>query len=407
MSDIVAPTIYRASLGLKDAIAPAIAADYHSPLVEELRANGYRLTRDGITVILAREFGFCYGVDKAVDMAYETRLKFPDRRIFLTYEIIHNPRVNERLAQLGIQFLSGSRKGSLTFADITAADVVIMPAFGVSTDYLEKLKSIGCVLVDTTCGSVVHVWKRVEKYARDGYTSLVHGKALHAETIATVSQAQRLGGRWLVVRDKKEADMVCAVIRGTTDPVEVLKLGSHAMSPGFDPHRDLERVGVANQTTMLASESLEIGAMVGRALAERHAEEAPAQHFRSFDTICSATQERQDAIIDLVKDGGVDLLLIVGGYNSSNTGHLLEIVGKSAPAFHIGDSTELISATEIRHKPAGSKETIVSPNWLPKSPFTVGITAGASTPNRAIGDAIERVFELSGVQWSSQAVPAK
>lgn len=389
---------YKAGLGLKAEIAPAVASDYQSEIVDRLRANGNRLAIGDLTFILAKDFGFCYGVDKAVDMAYEAHAKFPGRRLFLTYEIIHNPRVNQRLHEMGFHFLSGALKGSLTVDDIGPEDVVLMPAFGVPTDYLERLKATGCILVDTTCGSVVHVWKRVEKYARDGYTSLVHGKALHAETLATVSQAQKFGGATIVVLDKGEAQLVCDVIAGRRAPEDVYTLGPMALSKGFDPHIHLQRIGVANQTTMLASESLEIAAMVGAALEERHGRESIAAHFRSFDTICSATQERQDAIRDLVSGGELDLMLIIGGYNSSNTGHLLELAQKYVPAWHISDATEILSLEELRHQPLNSKKTEVAKDWLPPGPLTIGLTAGASTPNRAIGETVSRLVELRGLR---------
>ena len=393
------PTYFKSSLGLKAEIEPLVAADYRSPIVDRMKENDYRLDLGGaLSFRLAREFGFCYGVDKAVDMAYEARHKFPDRRILLTYEIIHNPRVNARLREMGIEFLSGGLKGALDTADITAKDVVLLPAFGVPADYLERLRATGCVLVDTTCGSVVHVWKRVERYARDGFTSLIHGKALHAETLATVSQAHKLDGPTIVVLDRTEAALLCDVITGGK-PLEALaQLGPLAFSKNFDPSRHLDRIGAANQTTMLASESLEIAAMVGRALEKRHGAENIAEHFRSFDTICSATQERQDAIVSLVESGELDLMLIVGGYNSSNTGHLLEICAGKVPAFHICDADEVISLDRLRHKPVDRKEPVEATDWLPaKRPLTVGITAGASTPNKAIGDTIERLAGLMGV----------
>ncbi len=393
---------FRSSLGMKQAIAPAIASDYHSETVDWLRANGHRLRMGGLTIRLAKEFGFCYGVDKAVDMAYETRMKFPSRRIFLTYEIIHNPRVNNRLKEMGIEFLSGSLKGSLTYDDICADDVVIMPAFGVPADYLERLKTRGCVLVDTTCGSVVHVWKRVEKYAKDGYTALVHGKALHAETLATASQAQKLGGHTVVVLDKREAQLVCDIITGDRPAEDVRELGPMSLSKGFDPALHFAKMGVANQTTMLANESLEIAAMVGAAMEKRYGKENLAEHFRSFDTICSATQERQDAIEELVREGELDMMLIIGGYNSSNTGHLLDIAAQAMPAYHISDAAEIMSLDEIRHQPAHTKERIVTRDWLPTRPITIGLTAGASTPNRAIGEVIERLATLRGEHLPSE-----
>lgn len=389
-------TYYRASLGMKDAIAPEVARDYHSAIVDRLRAGGNVLRAGDFTFRLAKEFGFCYGVDKAVDMAYEARAKFPDRRIFLTYEIIHNPGVNKRLAEMGIHFLSGALKGSLTAEDIGPDDVVLLPAFGVPADYLEELRAKGCVLVDTTCGSVVHVWKRVERYAKDGYTALVHGKALHAETLATVSQAHKLGGHTVVVRDKEEAQLVCDIITGARAPEDVYTLGPLALSKGFDAAQHLSKIGVANQTTMLASESLEIGRMVGDAMRARYGAENVAAHFRSFDTICSATQERQDAVEEMVREGGIDMMLVIGGYNSSNTGHLLELSAEYVPAWHISEAADLLSPKEIRHKPVGKKEPVVSVDWLPEGPVTIGLTAGASTPNRAIGETIERLLALRG-----------
>ncbi len=393
------PNLYRASLGMKDVIAPEIARDYHSIVVDEVRANGNRLDLPGLSIRLAKEFGFCYGVDKAVDMAYEARAKFPDRRIFLTYEIIHNPRVNARLREMGIEFLSGSLRGAASREDIGPGDVVLLPAFGVPAPELEALRATGCVLVDTTCGSVVHVWKRVEKYAKDGFTAVVHGKATHAETLATVSQAQKFGGHTVVVRDRAEAQLVCDIITGDRPPGDIAALGPLALSNGFDPARHLDRIGVANQTTMLASESLEIAAMIGRALEQRHGPDNPKEHFRSFDTICSATQERQDAIVELVDSGELDLMLIVGGYNSSNTGHLLEIAAAKMPAYHICDAEEIISREVIRHKPVGEKDAVEGTDWLPeKRPLVVGFTAGASTPNKAIGDAIERLAHVMGVE---------
>lgn len=391
---------YRASLGLKKEIASTVAEDYHSALIEALRTAGGRLDLPGLTFHLATDFGFCYGVDKAIDMAYEARSKFPKKRIFLLTEIIHNPRVNRRLLDMGIVFLSGQYAGDATIDDIAPEDVVLIPAFGVDRPTFDRLRELGAILVDTTCGSVVHVWKRVERYARDGFTSLVHGKHYHEETLATVSQAMADGGHFLVVRDKPQTQLVCDFIEGQ---ISVADLMSHfpegAMSEGFDPKRDLRRIGVANQTTMLASESLEIAAMVGNALARRFGEDHREEHFRSFDTICSATQDRQDAIEKLVAKPDLDLVVVIGGYNSSNTGHLLAVAGRQHPAYHIQDSTEILSTQEIRHQiPAGKdKELKVTEGWLPDGPVQIGLTSGASTPNKAVADTIARIAKLRGL----------
>lgn len=388
---------YRASLGLKQAITGELSADYHSVLIDRIRENNNCLEIGSLRFRLAKEFGFCYGVDKAVDLAYEARRKFPDRRIFLTHEIIHNPRVNQRLRDMGILFLSGSlAETSIGFDNIETEDVVIIPAFGVSAEELALLKSKGCILVDTTCGSVIHVWKRVERYTREGFTSLIHGKYAHEETVATKSRALAHGGHYLVVRDLEEADLVCDVIRGEKPPESLDSLATKAASPGFDPRRDLQRIGVANQTTMLSSESLDIAERTRRALADRYGEDRLDDHYRAFDTICSATQNRQDAVLELIAEG-LDLMIVVGGYNSSNTGHLCEIASHHCPAFHIDDASAILSATQIRHKLCDATETTITTHWMPQPPLTIGITAGASTPNRAIGETIQRLVEVQGI----------
>ncbi|MCX7717248.1 MAG: 4-hydroxy-3-methylbut-2-enyl diphosphate reductase [Candidatus Sumerlaeaceae bacterium] len=392
--------IYRHGFGLKGDVAGAIAGDYRCPLVDLIRNSDFQLEAGGLTILLAREFGFCYGVDKAVDYAYQTRRMFPDRRIFLTTEIIHNPRVNRRLMDMGIQFLAGQYACGVSADSLGPEDVVILPAFGASVEETERLRATGCTLVDTTCGSVILVWKRVEKYAREGFTAIIHGKYYHEETVGTSSRVTQFpGGRYLVLRDKTEAALVCDFIRGLVPATAVHdRFAPHAVSAGFDAERDLVRIGMANQTTMLSSESLEIAGMLRDAMAERYGVEQLDEHYRHFDTICSATQERQDAILHL---GALnpDAILVVGGYNSSNTAHLVEIAGRFAPAYHVEDVSGLLSADEIRHRPFGAKEPVVSQGWLPPLPARIGLTAGASTPNKAVGDVVRRLGELYGVTW--------
>lgn len=387
--------IYKRGFGLKAEIQGDLAGDYHSDLIERIRASDNRLRTDGMELRLAREFGFCYGVDKAVDFAYETRRKFPDRRVILTAEIIHNPRVNSRLIEMGIRFLSGQYADGLTIDDIRPEDVVILPAFGVAVGELERLRQTGSVLVDTTCGSVVHVWKRVEKYAADGFTSLIHGKYQHEETIATASYASAGGrGSHIVVLDKAEAALVCEFIRTSGDPAPLAARFSKSVSPGFDFARDLRKIGVANQTTMLSSESLEIAGMVREAMIARYGGDAIDEHFRSFDTICGATQERQDAVLEMMREPP-DLMIVIGGFNSSNTHHLCEIALQHCPTYHIEDAAGFLSPARIRHKPPLPGSTVIeSENWLPaRRPLSVGVTAGASTPNRVVGEVIERLDE--------------
>ncbi len=390
--------LIRHGFGLKKEVSEAIGSDYQSDVVEWFRNHDHFGRFGEVEVHLAREFGFCYGVDKAIDFAYQTRRRFPDRRIFLTAEIIHNPGVNQRLRELGVQFLAGRYRGEFSYDDLRPEDIVILPAFGATVEEIAQLRERGCTLVDTTCGSVIHVWKRVEKYAQDGFTAVIHGKYSHEETRATSSRVLQFpGGHYLIVRDKKQTQLVCEFIRGKA-PAEVLveKLGK-GMSPGFEPARHLVRIGVANQTTMLSSESLEIASMLRAALAERYGEEHIDEHFRSFDTICSATQDRQDAIHELGRKG-MDLILVIGGFNSSNTTHLIEIASRYTRAYHIEDASDLISANEIRHKRWDRQEPERATDWLPaKRPLRVGITGGASTPNRSIGQTILRLLDLCGV----------
>ena len=390
------PLYVQKGFGLKAQIQGVLQSDYHSGLVDLLREHDYALKAGDVEVRLAREFGLCYGVDRAVDLAYETREHFPDRTIYITNEIIHNPYVNRRLVEMGIRFLGET----YSLDDVTAQDVVILPAFGVTATDLEALQARGCVLVDTTCGSVLNVWRRVRQYSKRGFTALIHGKYAHEETRATCSQATASGIPYLIVRDQDEVELVCAVIRGDADalsPEAFNERFANAVSDGFDPTRDLEHVGVANQTTMLSTESLEIAAMVGRALEARYGSDAKDEHFSSFDTICSATQDRQDAMLELGEAGGLDVLLVIGGYNSSNTMNLAIMGERFAPTYHINSAEEIHSLGRISHHDPRTKTRRETLDWLPSGPVTVGVTAGASPPNRTVGEVISRVLEVRGI----------
>lgn len=390
--------LVRHGFGLKDEVQGALYSDYHSATIDRMRAEGFELRVGGLTLKLAKAFGFCYGVDKAIDFAYETRRRFPERRIFLTNEIIHNPQVNRRLMEMGIRILAGDYCEGPTLEQITAGDVVILPAFGVATALQARLQAIGCVLVDTTCGSVVHVWKRVEKYARDGFTAVIHGKWAHEETVATCSHVAAQGGHYLVVRNREEAAQVCDFIRSGAGAAALAGTLHNSISPGFDFSRHLERIGIANQTTMLSSSSLAIGEMFRQALAARHGEAALGEHFRAFETICHATQERQDAVLEMMQ-APPDVMLVVGGFNSSNTTHLCKIAARQCTAFHVDDAACLISPREIRHKPYASAVAELAADWLPaRRPLTIGLTAGASTPNKVIGEVIDRLVMWEAAQ---------
>ncbi len=398
------PTYFRKGFGLKKELKHLIDAEYHSAVVERIRARGYTDRFGDVTVRLAQEFGFCYGVDRAVDYAYETVHKFPDKVIYLVGEIIHNPHVNQRMTDMGITFIYPASTGSFDFSHVTSDDVVIMPAFGVTTQDFDTLKKIGCILVDTTCGSVLHVWKRVESYARDGFTSVIHGKYSHEESRATASQASKYAeGKYILVRDMEEAALVCDYIGrrpGSLTRDAFIEHFHHKASPGFDPDRDLLRVGVANQTTMLASDSIAIGIKIHEAMVERYGFDYIKDHYRSFGTICSATQERQDAVAQMMKEPP-DIMVVIGGYNSSNTNHLAHLCRQYTRTYHIQDAACIdVERGLVRHKPDLSPRApeVEEADWIPSGPFHLGITAGASTPNNKIGEAVLRILKIRGIE---------
>ena len=386
------PLIFRKGLDLKHEVAGTLAASYHSDLIDAVKDADFRYSSGRLTIHLAREFGFCYGVDRAVDYAYQARRRFPDRTVYLTGEIIHNPHVNDELRALGIRFLSDEGE---SLEAPTPDEVVILPAFGVTIELLTDLQRSGCTLVDTTCGSVLNVWKNVKRYAEEGFTSIIHGKYRHEETRATASQALHSGsGRYLVVFDRHEAATVCDYIRSGGNRAEILGRFEHAASPGFDPDRDLQRVGCANQTTMLSSESLEVGEMFRAAMRDRYGDVELPRRFRAFDTICSATQDRQDAVLALLAEQALDLMVVIGGLNSSNTCSLARICTDLVPTYHIADPSSLVSAETIRHKAAGSPTEITSTGWLPGGIVRMGLTSGASTPDNLVGITIQRLDVL-------------
>jgi 4-hydroxy-3-methylbut-2-enyl diphosphate reductase len=390
------PLIFRKGLDLKHEVAGTLAQSYHSDLVTDIKDREYQYASGRLTIHLAREFGFCYGVDRAVDYAYQARKRFPDRPVVLTGEIIHNPHVNDQLRAQGIRFLSDPGE---SIDALTPNDVVILPAFGVTMEMLEELDRRGCTLVDTTCGSVLNVWKNVKRYAADGFTSVIHGKYWHEETRATASQASHEGnGHYLVVLNRDEAEEACRYIRGGGDRTVFLTRFENALSRGFDPDRDLQRIGCANQTTMLSSESLEIGEMFRAAMRDRYGEAEMAARFRAFDTICSATQDRQDAIAALLDEQPLDLMIVIGGYNSSNTCNLARMCEPRLPTYHIAEADCLMSAFEIRHKPVGRKDEAVSAGWLPAGgEVVIGLTSGASTPDNLVGMVVRRLDDLANL----------
>jgi 4-hydroxy-3-methylbut-2-enyl diphosphate reductase len=374
-----------------------VESHYRSDIVDKIRRAGGIISVGNVTVRLAKQFGFCYGVERAIDLAYAARKVFKDRRLFIVGEIIHNPEVNEQISSLGIKNLMGKNKEA-EIADLRPDDVVIVPAFGTEVSTLQQIKDRGCQIVDTTCGDVMSVWKRVRKYASESATSIIHGKAEHEETKATSSRARGDGkGHYLVVLTLAETDYVCDYIRHGGDKHAFLEKFRNAHSPDFDPDVHLKTVGVANQTTMLRGETEEVQRRIRQAIVDRDGPDLAAKNFRFFDTICGATQERQDALRELL-DVQMDLLLVVGGYNSSNTSHLAEMGEEKLPTYFVLNAGRLLSTEEILHYDLHERREVVARNWLPQGPVVVGITAGASCPNNLIEETLLRLFELRGIK---------
>ncbi len=370
---------------------------YRSPIVEKLREGGGTLAIGRTTLRLAQQFGFCYGVERAIDLAYASRRVFPDNRIFLIGEIIHNPEVNRQLKDMSIESLPWKEMNE-QYEGLTEEDVVIVPAFGAPTSFMDKIEEAGCYVIDTTCGDVMKVWRRVRTYARTGATSIIHGKKGHEETRATASRARGddQQGHYLIILTLDECDYLCDYIRNGGDRLKFLARFEGATSNGFDPDLHLEDVGVANQTTMLKSETEEMQRRISTAISAR---DGSAERFQVFDTICGATQERQDALFDMLR-APMDILLVVGGYNSSNTSHLVEIGQEQLPTFFIRDADCLASLEKIANYDLEAKAEVESD--YPAKLFTdqqvvIGVTAGASCPANLIEATILRAFEMRGI----------
>ena len=385
---------------IMEAVQAKVLSHYRSEIVEKIRANGGVLAAGELTVKLAKEFGFCYGVERAIDLAYAAKKYFsdvaPKTPIYLLGEIIHNPDVNEQISNMGIQIIS-PKPTDEELERMQAGDAVIIPAFGTEVATRNKIEAKGCILVDTTCGDVMTVWKRVRQYSKESVTSIIHGKAKHEETKATTSQARAYGsGHYLVVFNLAETDYVCNYILAGGDKQEFLEKFKGAYSQGFDPELHLHAVGVANQTTMLRGETEEIQRRFKAAMATKYGQADVDKHFRFFDTICGATQDRQDALEKMLREP-MDLLLVIGGYNSSNTSHLAEMGEAKLPTYFIKNATKMISGEMISHYDQHQRKEVETPNWLPAGQITVGITAGASCPNNLIEETIRRLFELRSI----------
>lgn len=376
--------------------ATEVRLTWRSALVERLREAG-SLRFGAVEVILPRSFGFCWGVDRALAMVEEARREHAGRPLWLISSIIHNPRVNADLRAKGVRFLRGEHAEPGAWETLGPRDVVIVPAFSAPVEDLQRLEARGVTVVDTTCPWVIKPHKRTLKYVKEGFTTVIHGTIGHEETEATCSLIKHEGGHYVVVSSLEQAEPLARFLEGGLDAAGLrAALPERAFSPGLEPARDLRRVGVINQTTMLARESRAIGDRLRAALARRDSEAGLEQSFRDFDTICRATQDNQDAARD-VAGTRPDLFLVVGGYDSSNTKNLARVGdGEGVPAFHI-EGPESLDGGEIRHRERGSGRIVRSSGWLPaRRPLRVALTAGASTPDALLGEVIARLLHLCG-----------
>ena len=378
----------RKGFGHQAEVATQLQSEYQSNLIQEIRDRNYTLQRGDVTIRLAQAFGFCWGVERAVAMAYETRQHFPTEHIWITNEIIHNPSVNQRMQEMEVEFIPIEGKNK-DFSVVGTGDVVILPAFGASVQEMQILHDKGCKIVDTTCPWVSKVWNTVEKHKKIDYTSIIHGKYKHEETVATSSFA----GKYLIVLNLQEAEYVASYIINGGNREEFLTKFAKACSAGFDPDRDLARVGIANQTTMLKGETEQIGKLFERTMLQKYGPTELNQHFQSFNTICDATQERQDAMLELVEHN-LDLMVVIGGFNSSNTTQLQQIAFEQGiPSYHIDTVERIKSGDSIEHRQLNG-QLITTENWLPNGEIVVGITSGASTPDKVVEDVIEKIFAM-------------
>jgi 4-hydroxy-3-methylbut-2-en-1-yl diphosphate reductase len=382
---------HRKGFGREAEVANRLQSEYQSDFIQQIRNNNFTLQQAGVTVRLAEAFSFCWGVERAVAMAYETRQHFPNKRIWITNEIIHNPSVNQNLRDIKVEFIP-TKDNHKDFSVVAKEEVVILPAFGASAQEMQILNEKGCTIVDTTCPWISKVWNTVEKHKKGNFTSIIHGKYNHEETINTSS----FTSKYLVVLNLAEAKYVCDYILNGGNRDEFMLKFSKACSVDFNPDTDLKQLGIANQTTMLKTETEQIGKLFEHTMMRKYGPSNLNQHFISFNTICDATQERQDAILKLV-DEKLDLMIVIGGFNSSNTTHLHEIaLNRGIPSYHIDTAERISLDNRIEHKLLNQNLTVTE-NWLPDSPVVVGITAGASTPNKTVEETIKKIFQMKEV----------
>ena len=370
---------------------------FESDTVKELKESNYVLDRTNVRVYLAKDFGFCWGVERSIALAYEAAAHFPGKNLHITNELIHNPTVNDKLKDMNVNFIpkEGGEDGGKDFSGVGEGDVVILPAFGASITEMDYFDKKNVEVVDTTCPWVSKVWNTVDLHQRRGLTSIIHGKYQHEETVATTSFCED----YICVKDMKQAEYVANYIINGGDKEEFVAKFSHAMSKGFDPDKHLTKVGLANQTTMYKKETRAIGQLFQKAMLQKYGPVDVKSHYMEFDTICDATQERQDAIHTLVENKEeleLDFILVVGGWDSSNTQHLLEIpMLAGLPGYHINKCDCISADNTITHRKMDGE--VVTEPFLGKGKSVIGVTSGASTPDKAVQDSLERIFLLKKV----------
>jgi 4-hydroxy-3-methylbut-2-enyl diphosphate reductase len=397
------PVIYR---------SPLIAAVKNKRKADDKMKKDFSPTMldfGALQIYLARHFGFCYGVENAIDIAFRTIEENPDKRIFLLSEMIHNPQVNVDLQQRGVQFLQDtSGKEIISFDSLTKDDVVIIPAFGTTLDIEKRLNTIGIQTkkYNTTCPFVEKVWNRSEQIAMNNYSVIVHGKPMHEETRATFSHAA-WNAPTVVVNDMKESISLSKYITGEKSVNEFYTEFKGRYSEGFDAAKDFQRFGVVNQTTMLASDTQSIADFLKQVmitkynLTESNVEERFAE---TRDTLCYATNDNQTAVYGLLQTVA-DLAIVVGGYNSSNTSHLVELCEKKLPTYYINSEDKIISNSTIQHYNFHKKEEAITSNYLPSSnPVKILLTSGASCPDAMVEGVITKLVSFFETKKSIEEI---
>jgi len=382
---------------VRDDVEDVMQDQFKSELVDDLKSSNYVVERDGVRVHLAKDFGFCWGVERSIALAYEAVKHFPDKTIHITNELIHNPEVNDNLQNMNVKFIEKKGDGEKDFSTVDEGDVVILPAFGASFEEMDLFDKKDVDVVDTTCPWVSKVWNTVDKHQKAGSTSIIHGKYAHEETVATLSFCED----YIVIKDMKEAQMVADYITKGGDKAAFLEYFKNAISEGFNPDTMLSKIGVANQTTMYKKETRAIGQLLQKAIMEKFGPQNVNEHYLEFDTICDATQERQDAVHELVEnssDLGLDFILVVGGWDSSNTAHLLEIPQHAGiRSFHINRAECISADNTITHR--DMKGNIVTEPFIVDlgKDVIMGVTSGASTPDAAVQDSLSQIFLLKQI----------